>query len=148
MHPAAVAAGLLNLDIPSLTAPYVFSTQFGRELALVGTPIPDADVVVRTAPGTDGVTVLWFDETPHGAGGSTGSARLLAGFAVERPHDVPALRKLLADGATPKIRLAEVADGTMPLRSALAAWVDGGWLGNGGAEIVRRRSRSSAGPDS
>ncbi|WP_240645764.1 NAD(P)/FAD-dependent oxidoreductase [Georgenia sp. SYP-B2076] len=113
-HPAALVAGLLGGDVPAPAAPYVFSTQFGRELMFVGRPSPSARPVVR-ADGGEPWTVLFVEPS---AGGDVG--RLTAGFTVDRPRDVGALRRLLAAGARPVLDVGRARDVQVPLRKAVA----------------------------
>jgi hypothetical protein len=113
-HPAALVAGLLGHEAPAPGAPYVFSTQLGHDLALVGAPTAAATVLLRGDP--DGAwTALLVEPGPAGAG------RLTAGFTVDRPRDVVPLRKLLAAGARPLVDLARAADPRVPLRKAVLA---------------------------
>ncbi|MFH5822169.1 NAD(P)/FAD-dependent oxidoreductase [Georgenia sp. AZ-5] len=111
-HPTALVAGLLGADVPAPAAPYVFSTQLGHELAMVGAPVPGALLVLRGD--ADGAWTALFVE-PDAAGG-----RLTAGFTVDRPRDVGPLRKLLAGGARPVLDLARATDPAVPLRKAVA----------------------------
>lgn len=109
--PATVVAGLLGggSDIPD-PAPYVFSTQFGRELALYGDPAPDDEVVLRGDPSDDdGWTALWF---------RAGSDLLTAVFSVDSPRDVAGARRLFAGRTLPELDRLSAADRAIPLRSA------------------------------
>lgn len=112
-HPAAVAARLLgDAAAPADPAPYVFSTQLGRELTVVGTPRLDSEVVLRGDPQAGPWTALYVHRGPAGA-------VLHAGFTVDRPRDVGALRKALSAPAHPTIDIAAAADPATPLRKAL-----------------------------
>lgn len=122
-HPAAVVADLLGHPLPVTPAPYVFSTQLGHEVTLVGQPShsvghpaaeePDTRMVLRGDPASgDGWTALYVEETD-------GVPRLVAGFTVDRPRDVGALRKALAAGASPELDVDAAADPAVPLRRAL-----------------------------
>ncbi|WP_448073315.1 NAD(P)/FAD-dependent oxidoreductase [Georgenia yuyongxinii] len=112
-HPAALVADLLGQAGPPLAAPYVFSTQLGHDLALVGMPDDDASLVLRGDPG-GAWTALLVEPAKDGATGV-----LLAGFTVDRPRDVGPLRKLLADGARPVLDLTRAADPAVQLRRAV-----------------------------
>jgi len=116
--PAVAVAGLLGREAAeSDLAPYVFSTQLGHELALYGLPGAADDVVLRGDPaGDDGWSALWF--APGGAGEA---GTLTAVFAVDRPRDVGAARRLLAGAALPVLDRARAADPAVPLAKALAA---------------------------
>ncbi len=100
------AAAILGTEPPARRAPTVFSAILGRAVDLVGRPSPALDVVWREERGW---TALLFQ----------GDA-LAAGLAVDRPRDVAALRRLLADGP---VRLGRdtAADPARPLRDALPA---------------------------
>jgi NADPH-dependent 2,4-dienoyl-CoA reductase/sulfur reductase-like enzyme len=115
--PAVAVAGLLGRQAAeSDLAPYVFSTQLGHELALYGLPGAGDDVVLRGDPsGADGWTALWF---APGGGPATGA--LTAVFAVDRPRDVGAARRLLAGAALPVLDRARAADPAVPLAKAVA----------------------------
>jgi len=110
-HPAALAAGLLGQDLPAIPAPYVFSTQLGHDVAVVGHPSPTAAVVDRS----DGEswTALYVEHEDDAA------ARLVAGFTADRPRDVGQLRRLLAGGGSPRLDLAAAADPAVPLKKAV-----------------------------
>lgn len=85
--PARAAASILGQEIPSEPAPYVFSNQLGRNIALVGSPQHGVRWAQRQDPnGT--WSVLWFD----------GADRLVAVFTVDRPRDTIDARRLLANG--------------------------------------------------
>ncbi|WP_431838482.1 FAD-dependent oxidoreductase [Cellulomonas sp. Y8] len=115
--PAVAVAGLLGREAAeSDLAPYVFSTQLGHELALYGLPGAADDVVLRGDPaGDDGWTALWF-----APGRPEGTGTLTAVFAVDRPRDVGAARRLLAGAALPVLDRARAADPAVPLAKALA----------------------------
>ncbi len=88
-------------------APYVFSTQLGHDLGLLGIPGP-LDVAVLRA-GAEGWTTLWF---------RPGSATLTAVLGVDMPRDVAAARHLFAGTALPLVDRTLAADASVPLRSA------------------------------
>lgn len=117
-QPAGLAAGLLGQDVSAVAAPYVFSTQFGHELAMVGQPGPAARLLERGwTEGSDtgaGWTALYVD-------GPAEAPRLLAGFTAGRPRDVGALRRLLAGGARPVLDPELAADPQVPLKKAISA---------------------------
>ncbi|WP_217616972.1 FAD-dependent oxidoreductase [Cellulomonas sp. GbtcB1] len=115
--PAVAVAGLLGRQATeSDLAPYVFSTQLGHELALYGLQGAGDDVVLRGDPaGDDGWTALWF-----APGHPEGTGTLTAVFAVDRPRDVGAARRLLAGAALPVLDRARAADPAVPLAKALA----------------------------
>lgn len=116
-QPAALAAGLLGQEVPAVAAPYVFSTQFGHDLAMVGQPGPTARVLDRGwgevgATSEQGWTALYVD-------GPAEAPRLLAGLTVDRPRDVGQLRRLLAAGAHPVLDPELAADPQVPLKKAI-----------------------------
>ncbi len=109
--PAELVADLLS---PGATAartdraPYVFSTQLGRELTLFGQPRPDCDVVLRGEPGSgEGWTALWYRR---------GTDTLDAVLTVDRPRDVGAARRLFTAPDLPVLPRAHAADPAKPLR--------------------------------
>ncbi len=109
--PATVAAGLLGETAADDPAPYVFSTQFGHELALYGHPGRGDEVVLRGDPDdATGWTALWF---------APDSDLLTAVFTVDRPRDVAAARRLFAAERLPELDRAAAADPARQLRSAL-----------------------------
>lgn len=112
--PADAVAGLLGTDhaghpapteAPDL-APYVFSTQFGHELALYGSPSADDDLLLRGDPAGDGWSALWF---------APGTDRLTGVFAVDRPRDVGGARRLFSGADLPVLDRARAADPAVPL---------------------------------
>ena len=121
-HPAALVAGLLGHDAPPTPAPYVFSTQLGHELTLVGRPHDGEEIVLRGDPDAGGWTALYLTREAYlPTDPATGPARLVGGFTVDRPRDVSPLRKLLAGGARPVLDLDRALDPSVPLRRAVAA---------------------------
>lgn len=111
--PAAVVAGLLGEAAAEDPAPYVFSTQFGHELALYGHPGHGDEVVLRGDPDdASGWAALWF---------APDSDRLTAVFTVDRPRDVAAARRLFAAEQLPELDRVAAADPAVQLRSALRA---------------------------
>lgn len=111
-HPTHLVADLLGRPVPPVPAAYVFSTQFGRELAAVGQVPAGADLLVR------GDGRAW---TALHIEAAAGGVRLLGGAAVDRPRDVSPLRKLLAGGARPVLDPTLAADPGVPLRRAVVA---------------------------
>jgi NADPH-dependent 2,4-dienoyl-CoA reductase/sulfur reductase-like enzyme len=111
----AAAAALLGEPVTHDPPPYVFSTQFGRELALVGRPDADADVVLRGDPtAADGWSAAWVRRDPNGA-------RLVALFSVDRPRDLAQARRALtaAPGAGAPVDAQALADPESPVKSAV-----------------------------
>ncbi|GAA3804625.1 NAD(P)/FAD-dependent oxidoreductase [Cellulomonas soli] len=90
-------------------APYVFSTQLGHELALVGQRRPGDELVLRGDPaGPDGWTALW-------CAGDEVSAVL----SVDRPRDVAAARRAFSHAGLPRVDTSALRDLDRPLRDAL-----------------------------
>lgn len=89
-------------------APYVFSTQLGHELGLLGVPGPQDVLVLRS--GESGWTTLWF---------RPGTATLTAVLGVDMPRDVAAARHLFAGSTLPQLDRTRAADASVPLRSAV-----------------------------
>ncbi len=90
--------------------PYVFSTQLGHDLGLLGSPGATDRVVLRT--GATGWTALWF---------RSGTSTLTAVLGVDMPHDVAAARKMFGGRELPLVDRTSAADGSVPLRSTLLA---------------------------
>ena len=110
--PTVAARALLGLAVDGPehdVAPYVFSTQLGHDLALVGLPGPADDVVLR-GEATGPFAAAWF---------RPGSDRLTAVLAVDRPRDVSAARRLFAGPALPRVDRAVIADDAAPLKAAV-----------------------------
>lgn len=114
-HPAALVSELLGTSSEPVPdpAPYVFSTQLGHELTVVGNVPPGAEVVLRGEPGAGPWSALYV--TPD----EDGEPRLRAGFTVDRPRDVGPLRKALAGPTYPAIDPAAAADPGVQLRKSL-----------------------------
>lgn len=114
--PAVAVRALLGRDVESPAhdvAPYVFSTQLGHDLGLLGLPGAGDDVVLRGEPGPTGAepfAVAWF---------RPGTDVLTALLAVDRHRDVSAARRLFAGPALPRLDRAVVADPAAPLKAAL-----------------------------
>lgn len=115
-------------------APSVFSTQFGRELLLVGQPGPGDEVVIRRDGAEPGWSAIWLrpdtEETPPGspaaeagaapAGSPGGPPALSAVLTVDRPREAAAARRLFTGTTLPRMDPSAVADAGRPLRDALA----------------------------
>lgn len=107
---AAVAAArrcahaMLGSPVPPIPPPHVFSAMFGHDVHLVGRTSPDLTVLWRAG---DGWTALLLDRE-----------RLVGGVVVDRPRDVAALRRILAEG-TPRLHHAAAVDPTRSLTDAL-----------------------------
>ncbi|MBI9114156.1 NAD(P)/FAD-dependent oxidoreductase [Sanguibacter suaedae] len=111
LDPDAVARSVLGLDAPARPAPYVFSTQLGHDLALLGLPdVASDDVVLRGDPGTPGTGwgALYVDRT----------GRVTGILAVDSPRDVGGARRLLAHGPV-ELDVGRAADPTVALRSTV-----------------------------
>lgn len=109
--PARLAADLLGHELPEPMdpAPYVFSTQLGHELTLVGRlPSTPHEVVLRGPVAEGAWTALYVQ-----------GDRLHAGLTVDRPRDIGALRKALASPERPVVDLTAARDATTRLRRAL-----------------------------
>lgn len=116
-HPSALVADLLGTSTGAAPdpAPYVFSTQLGHELTVVGQVPPGAEVVLRGEPGTGPWTALYVTRD------ADGEPRLRAGFTVDRPRDVGPLRKALSAARYPVVDVAGAADPTVQLRKTFTA---------------------------
>lgn len=114
--PAIAVRALLGLPVDGPehdVAPYVFSTQLGHELALVGLPGPGDDVVLRGTPSeatAGGFAVAWL---------RPGTDELTAFLAVDRPRDVSAARRLFTGPTLPRTDPVVLADPAAPLKAAL-----------------------------
>lgn len=130
--PARVAASILRAQGEGASAPddaskadvqlaesppYVFSTQFGRELAVLGSLLPSARIMLRGEPsGSAGWTALALDSPDDGA-----TARLAGAFVVDRPRDVAQARRLLSSAGPALLDVSRATDPAIPLRSAVAS---------------------------
>lgn len=114
--PAVAVRALLGREPDGAAAdlaPYVFSTQLGHDLGLLGLPGQGDDVVLRGDPGPDGsqpFAVAWF---------RAGTDELTALLAVDRHRDVSAARRLFARATLPRLERTVVADPAAPLKAAL-----------------------------
>jgi 3-phenylpropionate/trans-cinnamate dioxygenase ferredoxin reductase subunit len=110
----AAAATLAGEEVEHDPAPYVFSTQFGRELGLVGHAEPGDRLVLRGDPSSgQGWTAAWVRP------GHDGGGRLAAVLTVDRPHDLAQARRALtrAGGDAVDVDAARLPDPDVPLRS-------------------------------
>ncbi|WP_298456117.1 NAD(P)/FAD-dependent oxidoreductase [uncultured Cellulomonas sp.] len=100
-------------------APYVFSTQLGHDLTLLGQQGPGDELVLRGDPaGGAGWGALWFAAPAVDDDGGPGRA-LTAMLAVDRPRDVAAGRRLFGGPVLPRLDPAVAADATRGLRDAV-----------------------------
>lgn len=104
--PARAAASILGQEIPAEPAPYVFSNQLGRNIALVGSPQHGTRWALR-GDTADTWSALWFNEADE----------LVAVFTADRPRDTIDARRLLAAGPLP-IDEAVALDAAKRLREA------------------------------
>lgn len=112
----AAAATLAGEDVVHDPVPYVFSTQFGREVALAGRPHAGARVLVRGEPAAgEGFAAAWV------LADTAGQDRLVALLTVDRPRDVAQTRRALggADGTGVPVDTAALGDPDVPVRAAL-----------------------------
>lgn len=110
--PTLVARGIMGGPLPAADpAPHAFSTHLGHEVALVGRVRPGVRVAVRGDPRDGPWTALYL---APGQGLRPGEAVLTAGFAVDSPRDVGALRRMLGRANLPVV---DVAAATMPDRA-------------------------------
>ncbi|NMR18979.1 FAD-dependent oxidoreductase [Cellulomonas fimi] len=120
-------------------APYVFSTQLGHDLTLLGRQDPTDELVLRGDPaGPGGWAALWFApagpglatdgaaeataddaDDARGAAGAAAARRLTAALVVDRPRDVGAARRLFTGATLPLLDPALAADPERPLRDAV-----------------------------
>lgn len=125
--PDVAATTLLGGTAAYDDVPYVFSTQLGHELALVGRPDPAARVLLRGDPcGAAGWSAAWVMPAGSGSAASgsaaSGSAALMvAMFTVDRPRDLGQARRALGSVATPGVAVdpAVLVDPDVPLRSGV-----------------------------
>lgn len=109
--PDTAAATLTGQPAPPEDVPYVFSTQLGHSLALVGRPGHALPVVLRGNPtGPAGWSAAWVD-----------GASMTAMFCVDRPRDLSQARRALnaAPGPGVPVDLAALADPQVPVRACL-----------------------------
>ncbi|PJI94804.1 NAD(P)/FAD-dependent oxidoreductase [Luteimicrobium subarcticum] len=96
--------------VPSQHAPYVFSTQLGHDLAVLGVPSPDHEVVLRGSPTSGGPWSALYLERD--------SARLAAVLVADAHREVPVARKVLRDGPV-LVDVAVASDPSRRLRDAV-----------------------------
>jgi len=107
--PEIAARTILGLPIPANLvdpAPYVFSTQFGHSLGLLGSPNHNDDVVLRGNPEHSSWSALWF---------SPGTSQLTGILLVDRPRDIGTARRMFAGPQLPTVDRAIAADPNQPL---------------------------------
>ncbi len=106
--PGELAADLVRPGARAVAdhAPYVFSTQFGRELTLFGQP-SDADEVVLRGDPAGPWTALWY---------RPGTDTVSAVLTVDRPRDVGAARRLFAAPHLPILPRSTATNPSAPLR--------------------------------
>jgi 3-phenylpropionate/trans-cinnamate dioxygenase ferredoxin reductase subunit len=108
---ATLAGEAVRHDPP----PYVFSTQFGRELGLVGRPDPATRIVLRGDPtSSGGWAAAWLRADGDGQ-------RLVALFTVDRPRDLAQARRALTTAAGDGVLVDPegLGDPGQPIHSAL-----------------------------
>jgi 3-phenylpropionate/trans-cinnamate dioxygenase ferredoxin reductase component len=84
-HGAAVARAVLGEAVGEQDPPWFWSDQYELALQFVGTPPPDATVVVRGSVADRDFTAFYLSE-----------GRVHAAFAVDRGGDVPVARELIS----------------------------------------------------
>jgi len=105
--PELVAHAVLGTEPPAAHVPYVFSTQLGHDLGLVGIADPDDRVVLRRTQGAQqGWSVAFVRD-----------GLLRAVLAADLPREVIAARKVLRGGPV-QVDEAALADG-VPLRESV-----------------------------
>ncbi len=109
--PELAVRALLGLEPTAVPAPYVFSTQLGHDLALVGLPRPGDEVIWRSLPRT-GWSAAYIRHSP-----GSGHPLLAALFSADAPREVSGARRLLAQGPVP-VDLALLGDGSRALKEA------------------------------
>lgn len=92
--PDVLVRRLLGAEDDGELTPYVFSTQLGHDLAMVGLPGAGDLPTVLGDPAAGGWSVLWT----RGAEGP-----VTAALAVDRPRDVGAARRLLGGAELPRV---------------------------------------------
>jgi 3-phenylpropionate/trans-cinnamate dioxygenase ferredoxin reductase component len=107
---AIAAATLLGRLDATPGVPWFWSNQGDLRLQIAGLSTGYDDYVVRSEPGSDKFSVLYYRE-----------GRLLAVDAVNTPADYMVVRKALSQGLS--IPAEQAADVTTPLKDALAAAV-------------------------
>lgn len=87
----AAAASICGERVTHDPPPYVFSTQFGRQVALVGRPHAGARLVLRGEPASSqGWAAGWLLPSKDG------TERLVAWLTVDRPRDLAQVRHAMA----------------------------------------------------
>ena len=111
----AAARSLLGEDVVHDPPPYVFSTQFGREVALVGRPGARARRVLRGDPADgDGWSLGWVVPGEDGD-------QLVALLTVDRPRDLAQVRQAMStsSGRGVGVDATQFAEAARPVRGAL-----------------------------
>lgn len=110
--PELAVRAMLGLEPTSVPAPYVFSTQLGHEVGLVGLPSAGSEVHWRELEQN-----AWSAAYVQPASANE-PAQLTALLAVDAPREVSGARKVLARGPL-AVDLTLLRDGTHPLRDAI-----------------------------
>ena len=103
-------------------APYVFSQQLGHDLALLGLPSAECEVVWRGEPGGKGPWAAFYLD-PAGSGTTREGRRVATARAVllvDSPRDVGAVRRLMNRGEPLRLDLDSALDPSVRLRDAVA----------------------------
>lgn len=104
----AVAEFILGRTAPYVETPWMWTSQHGRDLQVVGLPDPRATTVRRGEPGEGGFARLWVRD-----------GRLVGGVLVDRARERRALERAVAEGWA--VDVAALADPSCPLRGPRAA---------------------------
>ncbi len=100
---------------PATPTPYVFSTQFGHEIALFGIPQPaNDDVIFRDYP-DGGWTALYVKQVQE----QHDSVKASGIFTCDAPRDAATARKILRDGEIPVNNPNLLSQVEIPLKRAL-----------------------------
>lgn len=104
----AVAEFVLGRTTPFAETPWMWTSQHGRDLQVVGLPDPEAVAVRRGEPGDGGFARLWLRD-----------GRPIGGVLVDRARERRPLERLVTEGAP--VDVAALADPSRPLRPSRAA---------------------------
>lgn len=118
--PDATVRAMLGAEPAPPHAPYVFSQQLGHDLALLGMPSDDAEIVWRGEPGGRGPWAALYLE-PSGTETTAEGRRVATARAVllvDSPRDVGAVRRLMNRGEPLRLDLDQALDPTTRLRDA------------------------------
>jgi len=99
-------------NAPASGTPHVFSTQFGRDVNLFGTPDLARDEVLFREPSGRGWTALYVRT-------ESGRTQLTGVFTVDAPRDATQARRILAAGPV-GIDVTRALDPGTPLKSAVS----------------------------